>query len=303
MTRQRIALITGTNSGIGKALALEFLSRGFKVYATDIKFADETVEEFKAKGGNNVITHTLDVTKLEDIKKIRKIVNEENDSTLDYLYCNAGIVKVKLATDISDADLEQIYNINLFGNIRLVREFVRLVINGKGTIVFSGSVTKFLPVHSNALYCSTKSAVDQYAYVLHTELKNYGVRVYNVLGGAVNTDIFNSGVDKPEPNSVFNFPEYAEQYGKRTERLKESGQDGMEPDVFAKRTLDQLEKASIHKFRIFEGSKALTLYYLGNYIFTCKRAADYFLNLFNLNFDYRAHLVNDRIESNFEDEV
>ncbi|KAH3679888.1 hypothetical protein WICMUC_000631 [Wickerhamomyces mucosus] len=291
----KVAFITGTNSGIGRSLTLEFNRRKIKVYASDIKFDKETLELYSSLG--NIIIDTFDVTSLQDIIRVRnKIALAENK--VDYLYCNAGIVQVSHAVDITDEQLEKIYNINLFANIKIVREFVRLVINAKGTIIFSGSITKFLPLHSNSLYVSTKAALDQYAQVLQLELRGYGVKVINILGGYIKTNIFDSNVVNVPKGSIYDFDEYKQIYSQRVENLNQSSQNAMSCEEFAKRTLDKIENSNLNQVNIFEGTKSRSLYYI-SWLLPKWKLFDYMLNIFKLNFDYRKHLENDQLDISF----
>lgn len=288
----KTALVTGANAGIGKSLVLELVQRGYKVYATDIITSEETANDFNSEF---IKFHKLDVTDNEDIARIKSIIVAETDNRLDLLYCNAGIVINSHATDITDDELLKIYNVNLFGCIRLVREFIKPIVNTQGIIAFSGSVTKTLPLHSNALYSSTKAALHQYAYVLHSELKNYNVKVFDILGGAIKTNIFpSSSIEIPE-DSIYNFDEYKEKYSKRSQVVNEFQKDGMETDEFAKRVLNQLEKADINTFSIYEGNKATITHMIGTWLSSNLLIKKY-LDMFNLNFNYRNHLKDDQIE-------
>lgn len=284
------ALVTGTNSGIGQALTLQLVKRGYTVYATDIVFFDATKELFmdNNNNSNSVRLHIMDVTSPEAVARVKALVEEEVGS-LDLLYCNAGRVKVALSTDLQEEDIRSIYELNLFAPIRLVREFVHLVIKAKGTIAFSGSVTKALPLHSNSLYTSSKAALDQYASVLQCELRNFDVKVIDVVGGYIKTNIFESGVATVREGSPFDFAEYSEVYAKRSAVLEKSKQQGMAPEEFARRVLDKLDRATVDTLRIYEGAKAGRLALLLA-IAPQRRVVDSMLNLFSLNFDYRKHL-------------
>lgn len=281
----KVALITGTNTGIGYSLSLEFAKRGWKVYATDYTFCKETLDIFHSK---NIITEILDVTKDDDIKKISKLI-QEKEGKLDLLYNNAGIVIPVHATDISNDQLNKIYDINLFGPIKITKEFVKLIIKSKGTIVFSGSVTKNFPLHSNALYVSSKAALDQYVSVLQLELRNFGVKVLEVLGGYIKTNIFAEEVTTVPQDSIYNFDQYKKIYKNRKIALEKNSKDKMTTDVFATRVIDQIEKSNLNTFRIFEGGHSTRLFYLP-YFLPRSKLLDSMLNIFGLNFNYRKHL-------------
>lgn len=287
----RVALVTGANGGIGKALVLEFHRRGYKVYATDLGFTPETKSEFESR---KIACILMDVTSEDNVSKVSTQVAHDNDRKLHFLYCNAGRVEVGLAADLTDEQIKSLYELNLFANMRLVRHFVRPLINAKGTIAFSGSVSKDLPFLGNCLYSSSKAALDQYAFVLHSELKNYGVKVIDVIGGYIKTSIFESPVSKIRPGSIYDFPEFNELFDRRKEKLRSSTQAAMPPDVFARRTLDKIEKSDINTFRLYEGYRSGTIDLLCRWL-PSGRLVDHLLGMFHMNFDYRKHLKDDQV--------
>ncbi|QLG74639.1 hypothetical protein HG535_0G05220 [Zygotorulaspora mrakii] len=290
-TSPKIALVTGSNGGIGKALVEEFHRREYKVYATDLLFATETKSELELK---DVICLLMDVTSEEDVRRVSKQVALENNGRLDFLYCNAGRVEVALAADLIDEQIKSLYELNLFANMRLVRHFVRPLINSKGTIAFSGSVTKDVPFLGNSLYSSSKAALDEYAFVLHSELRNYGVKVIDVIGGYIKTPIFESRGPKIPPGSIYDFPKFKNLFDNRRERMQSSIERAMEPKVFARRTLDKIEKADISIFRIHEGYKSGTIHLLCKWL-PSNKLVDYFLKSLQLDFNYRDHLKDDKV--------
>lgn len=286
---QKVALVTGAGGGIGKALVLEFHRRGYKVYATDLKFTPGRQAQFESEG---ITCLLLDVTSEENVAKVSTHIALDNDRKIDFLYCNAGRIEAGLAADVTDEQIRSLYELNLFANMRLVRHFVRPLINGKGTIAFSGSVTKDLPFLGNCLYSSSKAALDQYAFVLHTELRNYGVKVIDVIGGYIKTPIFDSPTTKIPHGSVYDFSEFVVLYNQRKAKLQNSA--SMSPDVFARRTLDKIEKADINTFRLYEGYRSGTISLFCRWI-PSKKLVDHILKIFNMDFDYREHLKNDRV--------
>ena len=282
----KTALVTGANGGIGRALSFELVKRGYVVYATDIVFSDETTELFDAN--DKVKKYIMDVTSQDAVVEIREIVKADTDGQLDLLYCNAGRPVVAMATDVTDEEIQSLFELNLFAQMRLVREFVKMIIPTKGTIVFSGSVTRGIPLHANCLYTSSKAALDQYASTLQCELRNYGVKVIDVIGGYIKTPIFHAGENYQIPqDSIYNFEEYKVAFDKKAEvLLKNSASLGMPPEEFAKRTLDQVEKANLNTLRVYEGTNSGRMSLLQTFL-PQKALINHILNLFGFNFDYR----------------
>jgi len=282
----KVALITGTNSGIGYALTLEFSKRGVTVYATDVKFDESTLKKFSKL--NNVNPHILDVCSNNDILKIRNLIEIEQDGKLNYLYNNAGIVTPVHCTDIDDFKLQKIFQINVFGPIKLTREFIKLIISNQGTIIFSGSVTKNLPLHCNSLYTSTKAALDQYINVLQLETRNFNIKIIEIIGGLIKTNIFNEPINTVPENSIYNFTKYTKIFSNRKKVLEKNDFKKMDTKKFAEKVLDKIEKADLNTFRILEGGDSSKLYYFTNFLPRYK-LLDSMLDMFDLNFNYRNH--------------
>jgi 1-acylglycerone phosphate reductase len=225
--RQKVALVTGGSSGIGFSVSKELATKGFKVYAAARRL--EPMEPLKEFG---VIPVKLDVASLESVLELKKYLTEElKEGKLDVLYNNAGQSCTLPAVDVTDEQVAQAFQVNVFGPIRLTRELSQFVINAKGTILFTGSIAGDVPFPFSTIYCSTKAAIHQYARVLHLELKGFGVRVINVVTGGVHTNIADTRAipkgslyDIPEAQKAFqgrktmaveNLPMSSEKYAKK----------------------------------------------------------------------------------------
>lgn len=84
-------------------------------------------------------------------------------------------------TDVTDKQVGQCFQVNIFGPMRMTREFVPLLINAKGVIGFTSSVAGVNPITFQSTYTSTKAAIDLYASVLRVEMNPFGVKVINQL--------------------------------------------------------------------------------------------------------------------------
>lgn len=284
----KYALVTGANKGIGFALCNEFSKRGVKVFATDVAFSEESAATLKANGCDCLV---MDVTNLDQIQAVEKQVAETTGNKLHYLYNNAGIVNAIHCVDQTKDELMKVFDINFFGAINVTNTFIKLVVNAKGTIVFSGSVTQSLPLHSNSIYTSSKAAINQWASTLQVELKNFDVKVLNVLGGSIDTEIFDTAIKPIPDSSIYSFTKYRNAFKFRKENLKAEAKNSvsMPTDVFAKKTIDKIfkieEKDDKYAFNLLEGGNASRFYYLGVVVpryFLVNRM----LNIFKLNFDY-----------------
>lgn len=183
--RQRVAIVTGASSGIGFEVAKQLGQKGWKVYGCARRLGP--MKPLEAFG---VVPVQLDVTSAESTLKFKEFLSGELPSAkLDLLYNNAGASCTFPAFDVTDAQIEQAFQVNVFGPMRLTRELQDFLINAKGTIMFTGSLAGVVPFPFSSVYCSCKAAIHQYAHVLHLELKGFNVRVINVVTGGVETNI------------------------------------------------------------------------------------------------------------------
>lgn len=177
------AFISGITKGIGKELAVGLKKRGYKVYGTCLPS-----EQWEAKNLEDVYgikVFALNVSKVEEIEKLASSIEQEIDGRIDFLYNNESVVIGGPAIETPDADLEQLFKVNVLGNIYLTKYLSKYVIQAKGIIVFSSSATARLPVPWMSAYGASKAAVDQYALILRSELKPFGVLVHSVIIGNI----------------------------------------------------------------------------------------------------------------------
>ncbi|RCK56268.1 NADPH-dependent 1-acyldihydroxyacetone phosphate reductase [Candida viswanathii] len=215
--RQKVALVTGASSGIGYATAIEFAKRGYKVFAGARRL--EPMQKLKDDYG--VYIFKLDVSDLDSVKDARKLIEAETgDDYLDFLQC---------------------FEVNVFGAIRTTRELVPLLINAKGVVGFTGSVSGIIPFPFSCIYSASKAAIHQYAATLRLELKPFGVKVINIVTGGVKTDIEDKR-DLPE-TSLYNVPGITEAFNAR--RQMAARNKPMPAAVYASKVVTDFENATL----------------------------------------------------------
>ncbi|KAM9940531.1 hypothetical protein OXX80_000011 [Metschnikowia pulcherrima] len=194
------AVITGAGTGIGAALAVELHSRGYTIIGISPDFDMANMEPLTTQIG--LIPIQCDITDTFQVKDAATKVKMISGGKIDILYNNAGICP--LGGPLIDADddlLKRIFEVNVLGHMHVTKYFSEMVINARGTIVFTSSVAGRVPLSWAGAYCATKAAIDQYALVLHGEMKPLGVRVHSVITGGVNTAI----ADHAEPPTLSRF--------------------------------------------------------------------------------------------------
>jgi len=187
---QKVALITGASSGIGRATAHAFSDRGAQVVlaARGEKELASLVDEIEAKGGKATAIKT-DVSKAEEVERM---VNHaiEVYGRLDYAVNNAGIEgKLSGITDLSEEDWDAVMNINLKGIFLCMKYEARAMIKAKngGSIVNIGSVNSFLGFPTGSAYVSSKHGLIGLTSSVSAELAPQGIRVNLLCPGVVET--------------------------------------------------------------------------------------------------------------------
>lgn len=183
--KDKVAVITGGGSGIGRAVALAFGEYGAKVAVVDIDLAkaDATAAEVKALPGEAIAVKT-DVTDATAINAmVRSVV--ETYGRIDILFDNAGRGISKPAVDISRDDWDRVIELNLTGMFLCAQAVGKLMLKqGGGKIVITGSVSSALG-HPNAVsYAASKHGVVGMMKVLANEWAPHNINV-NAIGPGI----------------------------------------------------------------------------------------------------------------------
>jgi len=185
--QNKVAVITGANSGIGLATAKLFLENGAKVVISGRR-SDALAEATKDLEGD-FITVVADVSKDEDnTRLIQESVAKYGK--IDILFLNAGIAPPTPTTDITAEHYHHIFDINVKGPILAVKEALPHINDG-GTILFTNSIVHQKGFEGLAVYSASKGALRAYARVLTTEVKDRGIRVNSIAPGPIATPIYN----------------------------------------------------------------------------------------------------------------
>jgi NAD(P)-dependent dehydrogenase (short-subunit alcohol dehydrogenase family) len=200
----RVAVVTGSTSGIGLEIAANLRERGASVIVNSrsIEGIDAAVAELErmnpAAEDARVLGIRADMTDPADIQHLADRVREEF-GRVDILVNNAGRTLVKSSVDISAAEWIDSLNLNLTGPFLCSQAFGRMMLErGHGVIVNIGSIFGVVGSARRAAYCSAKHALIGLTKVLASEWGPSGLRVCIVNAGYVNTpmvqDFLNAGV-------------------------------------------------------------------------------------------------------------
>lgn len=189
----KVALVTGSSRGIGRAIARRLSRDGAAVavnYISNADGAEETAADIKA-GGGDAIALQADVSKLEDLHRLFDQTIEQY-GRLDILINNAGIRISKNVADIDEAEFDRLFTINVKGTFFACQQAARRFSDGGRIINISSAVTRMmLPAYS--IYAASKGAVDQITRVLAKELGERHITVNAVAPGPVDTELFRDG--------------------------------------------------------------------------------------------------------------
>jgi NAD(P)-dependent dehydrogenase (short-subunit alcohol dehydrogenase family) len=219
---QPVALVTGASSGIGKAAALALVDAGFQVVGTSRNTSRVTPP-------HGVTFLDLDVASDESATTVVQQVIQRF-GRLDVLINNAGIGTAGAAEESSVAQDQRLFNINLFGVIRMTKAVLpHMRAQGRGRIINISSVFGFIPQPYMAAYAASKHAVEGYSESLDHEVREHGVRV--LLVEPANT---NTGFDANSVPADIPLPVYAQQRHIFDDVMAGLIKDGDDPATVAK---------------------------------------------------------------------
>ncbi len=181
---QKAILVTGASTGIGRNLAETLAANGHFVYAGARKQAD--LDALSAI--ENIQGIRLDVTIQREIDAAVETIRDAGRG-LHGLVNNAGVAVVGPMIEVDEADMQFQMDVNLFGPYRVTRAFAPLIIEGKGRITTTGSISGILSSAFLGPYSMSKHGVEAYTDSLAREMEKFGVQVSVVEPGNYNSAI------------------------------------------------------------------------------------------------------------------
>ena len=188
----KVAIITGASSGIGRSTAILFAKMGAKLVllGRDVNKLNETIKEcLNLTTDDNLLLIIGDIT---DENVQQTLFNEclQKFHKIDILVNNAGSSKPGNLQNLKMEDFEFTMNVNVKSVISLTQKCMPELIKTKGSIVNVSSVASIVNVPNLLAYCMSKSALDQFTKCVALEVADKQVRVNSVNPATIRTDIF-----------------------------------------------------------------------------------------------------------------
>ncbi|MBL8150238.1 MAG: SDR family NAD(P)-dependent oxidoreductase [Blastocatellia bacterium] len=233
--KDKVAVVTGGASGIGRAIVEKCLKEEMKVVIADVeeKVLRKTEQELKAEGGK-LLAVVTDVSKASDIEALADKTLEAFGSA-DLLCNNAGVGGGTTIWESSLSDWEWVMGVNLWGVIYGVRTFVPIMLEQgrEAHIVNTASMAGLINHANTGIYNLTKHAVVSLSETLHHELaeRNSKVKVSVLCPGLVKTQILDSARNRPA--NIENPLQMSAEEQKRYQAWSQALQNSMPPEKIA----------------------------------------------------------------------
>lgn len=194
--KEKVVIITGASSGIGKACALAFAKEGCKVMlaARDETKLTAVMNEITQGGGIATICKT-DVSKEEDCQQLINTTIKQF-GTVHILINNAGNSMRALFADVDLKVLKELMNINFWGTVFCTRYAMNEILKNKGTIAGISSIAGYKGLPGRTGYSASKFAMQGFMEALRTENLKTGIHVMIVCPGYTTSNIRNTALNK-----------------------------------------------------------------------------------------------------------
>jgi NAD(P)-dependent dehydrogenase (short-subunit alcohol dehydrogenase family) len=226
----KVAVITGAGSGIGASLARACSAEGMKVVVADV---NEQRAASVAAGLPTAVARGVDVSEAGQVAELADFAFDTFGAV--HLLCNnAGVSPAGRIWDFTDDDFRWLVGVNLLGVANGIRSFVpRMIEQGEGHVVNTGSGASFVSTPRLGPYCATKHAVIGLSEALRYELDGTGLGVSVLVPAGVNTNIGDSMVRRSatDPDAI------TEDVTVLTNSLDPTSLAVIEPDVVADVTI------------------------------------------------------------------
>jgi len=197
--KNKLALVTGTNRGVGLSVLKKFSENGADVIACarrkNVKF-EQLILNISKKYKNKITPVYFDLSQENEIEQGIKTINAISNK-IEIIVNNAGIDQVSLFQMTSIEKIKEIFDINFFSQLRLTQKLMKIMIkNKKGSIINISSNAAEECDAGRVGYASSKAALIAFTKVLSKELGSFNIRVNAVAPGLTNTNMMGKGISQ-----------------------------------------------------------------------------------------------------------
>lgn len=200
---KKVVIITGASRGIGNGIAYYLAKKNYQIIANYNK-SEKEAKELKAellKEGYAIDIFKADVSKRDEVKKLIKFAIDKYEN-VDCIINNAGIDQIKMFTDITDSDWNNMINTNLNSVFYMCQEIIPYMVARKeGLIINISSIWGQIGASCESHYAVSKAGIDALTKSLAKELGPSNIRVNSIAPGFINTEM-NSTFNKEEKEEI-----------------------------------------------------------------------------------------------------
>ena len=199
LLKNKTAVITGCNKGIGKKILNVFSENGADIFACIRNLDDDFkthINELEKKYKNKIFPIKLDLNDRNSIKESANIILKSGKS-IDILVNNAGAIYTALFQMTSRKKLEEIFEVNYFSQADFTQNIIKSMIKKKiGSIDYISSSAAIDGNVGRSAYAASKAAINSHAKVLSKELGTYNIRVNVIAPGLTETEMMSENTPK-----------------------------------------------------------------------------------------------------------
>ncbi|WP_410502133.1 SDR family oxidoreductase [Exiguobacterium acetylicum] len=196
---QKVAIITGSATGIGQATALVFAEQGATVVCADVSLekAQQTVDQITQQGGKAEAVH-VDVSDVESVEQLAKHV-KETYGTVDVLFNNAGIDEQGGKVHEYPIDLfDRIIAVDLRGTFLVSKFLIPLMLDNGGSIINTSSMSGRAADLNRSGYNAAKGGIANFTRAMAIDYARHGIRVNSLSPGTIETPLIDTLVGEKE---------------------------------------------------------------------------------------------------------